>query len=130
VDVDDFKEVNDRLGHVAADRVLQAIGESMMEELRTSDLVCRWGGDEFIILLPETDRGEASLVAEKLRNEIRRAPGCGGTTISLGVACYPIDGADYDTLVASADRALYQSKRRGKNRVTASTRNSQNEFAF
>lgn len=130
VDVDDFKKINDRVGHVEADRALQAMGAAMAEQLRSSDLVCRWGGDEFIILLPETDRGEASLVAEKLRNEIRRAPGSGGATISLGVACYPVDGADYDTLVASADRALYQSKRRGKNRVTASTRNAQSEFAF
>lgn len=130
VDVDDFKKVNDRLGHVAADRVLCAIGSTIEDQLRSSDLVCRWGGDEFIILLPETERAEASLVADKLRHEIWRNPECGGATISLGVACFPGDGVDYDHLVASADRALYQSKRRGKNRVTASNRDAQNEFAF
>lgn len=130
VDVDDFKDVNDRLGHVAADRVLRAIGATLEGQLRSSDLVCRWGGDEFIILLPETDRAEASLVAEKLRHETVRNRGCAGATISLGVACFPGDGADYDHLVASADRALYQSKRRGKNRVTASNRDAQSEFAF
>jgi diguanylate cyclase (GGDEF)-like protein len=129
-DVDDFKDVNDRMGHVAADRALRAIGHTLGDELRSSDLVCRWGGDEFIILLPETERKEASLVAEKLRREVWTREECGGATISLGVACFPGDGVDYDSLVASADRALYQSKRGGKNKVTASARSAQNEFAF
>ena len=64
LDLDDFKEMNDRLGHVAADRVLVAVADVVRSHLRASDLVCRWGGDELIILLPETDRREAAVVAE------------------------------------------------------------------
>lgn len=118
VDVDDFKDINDRVGHVEADYTLTAIGRALASQLRGSDLVCRWGGDEFIILLPETDRREAVVLAERLRAEVLRSRKCAGATISLGVACYPEDGEDYDGLVASADRALYASKHQGKNRVT------------
>lgn len=121
VDVDDFKDINDRIGHVEADYTLTAIGRAISAELRGSDLVCRWGGDEFIILLPETDRREAGILAERLRAEVADCPKCAGATISLGVACYPSDGRDYDSLVANADRALYASKHRGKNVVTQST---------
>ncbi len=120
VDVDDFKEINDAVGHVQADYTLTAIGRALASQLRGSDLVCRWGGDEFIILLPETGRDEAGVLAERLRAEVADCNKCGGATISLGVACYPDDGRDYDGLVAKADRALYASKGRGKNVVTQS----------
>ncbi len=122
VDVDDFKDINDRLGHVQADYTLSAIGRMLASELRGSDLVCRWGGDEFIILLPETRREDAGALAERLRTAVVTCEKCGGATISLGVACYPDDGRDYDSLVANADRALYASKRQGKNTVTQSAR--------
>ena len=118
VDVDDFKDINDRLGHVQADYTLTAVGTTLATELRGSDLVCRWGGDEFIILLPETERREAGILAERLRKAVAGNERSSGATISLGVACYPEDGRDYDSLVANADRALYASKRRGKNVVT------------
>lgn len=118
VDVDDFKEINDRLGHVEADYTLSAISRALASQLRGSDLVCRWGGDEFIILLPETERTEAGVLAERLRQEVSNCVKCAGATISLGVACYPLDGRDYDGLVANADRALYASKHGGKNMVT------------
>ncbi len=118
VDVDDLKGLNDQIGHVAADRTLAAIGSSLSANVRGSDLVCRWGGDEFILLLPETDRLETALVAEKLRAEVSASATLDGATISLGLACFPEDGEDYDALVANADRALYVSKREGKNRVT------------
>ncbi len=120
VDVDDFKDINDRIGHVEADYTLTAIGRALASQLRGSDLVCRWGGDEFIILLPETDRREAGVLAERLRASVAACDKCAGATISLGVACYPDDGRDYDSLVANADRALYASKDRGKNVVTQS----------
>lgn len=120
VDVDDFKDINDRVGHIEADYTLTAIGRSLASQLRGSDLVCRWGGDEFIILLPETQRDEAGMLAERLRSSVAACDKCGGATISLGVACYPVDGEDYDSLVANADRALYASKDRGKNVVTQS----------
>ena len=118
VDVDDFKDINDRLGHVEADYTLNAIARSLAAQLRGSDLVCRWGGDEFIILLPETERQEAGVLAERLRQAVADCMKCGGSTISLGVASYPLDGRDYDGLVANADRALYSSKHAGKNTVT------------
>jgi len=118
VDVDDFKEINDRLGHVEADYTLNAIARAVASQLRGSDLVCRWGGDEFIILLPETERKEAGVLAERLRQEVVDCVKCAGATISLGVASYPVDGRDYDGLVANADRALYASKHAGKNTVT------------
>lgn len=121
VDVDDFKEINDRLGHVDADYTLTAIGRAVASELRGSDLICRWGGDEFIILLPETERKEAGVLAERLRQAVADCVKCAGSTISLGVASYPRDGKDYDGLVANADRALYASKHAGKNRVTQSS---------
>lgn len=119
-DVDDFKDINDRLGHVQADHTLTAVGATLATELRGSDLVCRWGGDEFIILLPETERREAGILAERLRGAVAGNARCSGATVSLGVACYPEDGQDYDSLVANADRALYSSKHRGKNVVTQS----------
>ncbi len=121
VDVDDFKEINDRIGHVAADRTLMAIGVALSSQLRGSDLACRWGGDEFIILLPETGHEEATILAERLRAEVAECTGCDGATISLGVACFPDDGKNYDSLVANADDALYASKREGKNMVTPVT---------
>jgi diguanylate cyclase (GGDEF)-like protein len=121
VDVDNFKELNDSLGHVEADYTLTAIGRTLVTHLRGSDLVCRWGGDEFIILLPETERVEAGLLAERLRAEVADDGKSAGATISLGVACFPQDGKDYDGLVANADRALYASKHAGKNMVTQST---------
>lgn len=128
VDIDDFKEMNDRLGHVAADRVLVAVAEVVQAQLRASDLVCRWGGDEFIIILPETDRKEASVVAEKLRASVASSSGCLGATLSIGVACCPEDGRDYDVLVSNADRALYISKQSGKNTVTTSLGSVQREL--
>ncbi len=121
VDVDNFKDINDSLGHVEADYTLTAIGRTLVTHLRGSDLVCRWGGDEFVIMLPETDRDEAGALAERLRAEVAACEKCAGATISLGVACFPQDGKDYDGLVANADRALYASKHAGKNMVTQST---------
>lgn len=128
VDVDDFKDLNDRFGHLAADRVLVSVAEVIREQLRESDLVCRWGGDEFIVILPDTDRKEATVVAEKLRAAVPAAETCQGVTISLGVACCPEDGKDYDALVNNADGALYVSKQSGKNTVTASTASTQREL--
>ncbi len=128
VDIDDFKDMNDRIGHVAADRVLVAVGDVVKKELRGSDLVCRWGGDEFIVILPETDRREAAVVAEKLRAAVQSSGACRGATVSIGIACCPEDGRDYDTLVTNADRALYISKQSGKNVVTASRGSVQREL--
>lgn len=128
LDVDDFKELNDRYGHLSADRVLVSVAEAVRAQLRESDLVCRWGGDEFIIILPETDRREATVVAEKLRAAVASREDCLGATVSIGVACSPEDGGDHDSLVTNADRALYISKQSGKNTVTASAGSVQREL--
>ncbi len=118
-DLDDFKQVNDSRGHAAGDRVLQAVGEVMMDALRSADIVCRLGGEEFGILLPETDGPGAFLVAERIREGVaaRTVPGVGKVTISFGIASVPEHAVERDELVESADRALYLAKREGKNRT-------------
>ncbi len=118
-DLDDFKQINDSRGHAAGDRVLQAVGEVMLDALRSADIVCRLGGEEFGILLPETDGPGAFLVAERIRESIaaRAVTGVGRVTISFGVAAVPEHAIERDELVESADRALYLAKREGKNRT-------------
>ncbi len=118
-DLDDFKQVNDSRGHAAGDRVLQAVGEVMLDALRSADIVCRLGGEEFGILLPETDGPGAFLVAERIRESLagRAITGVGKVTISFGVAAVPEHAIERDELVESADRALYLAKREGKNRT-------------
>lgn len=136
LDVDNFKAVNDRHGHLEGDRVLERIGRILAEESRADDLVARYGGEEFVMALPRTPRGEAVEAAERLRARIesRAVNGNDGAavagdgaaatatvivTASLGVAALPGDGVDARSLVAAADRALYRAKRAGKNRVMA-----------
>ncbi len=118
-DLDDFKQINDSRGHVAGDRVLQAVGQAMLEELRTADVVCRIGGEEFGIILPETDGQGAFLVAERIRERVAAepVPGVGKITISFGIASVPEHCIDRDDAMESADRALYLAKREGKNRT-------------
>ncbi len=118
-DLDDFKLVNDSRGHAAGDRVLQAVGEVLIDTLRSADIVCRLGGEEFGVLLPETDGPGAFLVADRIREAIaaRSVSGVGKVTISFGVAAVPEHAVDRDELLESADRALYLAKREGKNRT-------------
>ncbi len=125
VDVDLFKHVNDSLGHVCGDQVLVAIGRTISESVRGSDIVSRWGGDEFGVILPETDKTQAFAVAEKLRAMIEGTSisvDCPGNesdlnmTVSIGIATS--DGPKTgDAIVTEADRALYLAKSRGRNRV-------------
>ena len=120
-DVDFFKRFNDEHGHDQGDRVLQAIAASTRATLRGSDLACRYGGEEFLVILPETDAGEAALVAERLRGAVAETDVDGLTvTISVGVATWPSARIrDGDTLVSSADAALYAAKNAGRNQVMA-----------
>jgi diguanylate cyclase (GGDEF)-like protein len=122
VDLDDFKLVNDRYGHQTGDEVLRALGDVFRAGLRDVDLAARLGGEEFAVLLPETDDSGAAGVAERLRTALAsvklEAPGGEkfGVTASFGVAVYP-QAQSVDELLTSADAALYRGKAEGKNRV-------------
>ena len=120
LDLDHFKQINDTFGHGIGDDALAAVGEVISANLRTSDFAGRYGGEEFLVLLPDTDREGAAQAAEKLRATIARMEVAGlerQITASLGLACYPMDAGDADTLVRMADRALYAAKNGGRNRV-------------
>ena len=123
LDLDGFKDINDREGHLAGDRYLRALGGIVKARLRGADLACRYGGDEFCILLPETDMAGARPIAERIRGGIAAlAVDVEGvalrTTVSIGIASYPEhDGADLKALLLRADQALYQAKRTGRDRV-------------
>ena len=119
-DLDRFKEINDRFGHGAGDDVLAAVGEVLDATLRASDFAGRYGGEEFLVLLPDTESEGAAGVAEKLRGAIERikvAQVHREITASFGVASFPADAVDADTLFRMADRALYVAKGNGRNRV-------------
>jgi len=123
LDVDDFKAVNDKEGHLQGDLVLETVGRAVLTATRTIDVGARYGGDELALILPETDRRGATIVAERLREEIgdkeipRRDGGTMRATISVGVATLPDSASDLDSLVDEADRALLRAKRAGKNQI-------------
>jgi len=122
VDIDHFKSINDMHGHAAGDRALQVIAGQMRAGLRPEDVLGRWGGEEFLILVPRTDAAGASTLAERLRHSIQDGLldlGAGPPTritVSISVAGSTHDD-DAATLVARADAALYQAKRQGRNAV-------------
>jgi diguanylate cyclase (GGDEF)-like protein len=123
-DLDHFKAINDRFGHAAGDDALRATAQATRELLRGGDYVARFGGEEFLALLPETGRADASVVAESLRSRIQAldVPALeGGMTASFGVAVYPDHGIGADELIKAADVALYRAKQAGRNRVESST---------
>ena len=119
MDIDHFKLVNDRYGHDVGDRVLARIGHTLRESIRKRDFVCRFGGEEFLALLPETDLGGAHKVAEKLRLAVAETvdPEAGCVTISVGAAVASYLEKSEDTAVKAADECLYMAKRIGRNKV-------------
>ena len=122
-DLDHFKLINDVYGHGKGDETLAATAATLRAVVRDSDLAGRYGGEEFLILLPDTDLDGAAVVAEKLRHEISRMSVSGleaGITASLGVAAFPTDAPDTAKLLRITDRALYAAKARGRNCVVTS----------
>jgi diguanylate cyclase (GGDEF)-like protein len=119
IDIDDFKHINDCRGHQAGDRVLQRISKLLLASARELDICSRYGGEEFAAILPQTGYQEALRLAERIRrrvetyfrNDLR-------ITVSVGVATCPLNATSARTLIAMADKALYQSKTSGKNTVT------------
>lgn len=124
MDIDEFKNVNDHYGHSAGDRMLQAMGELLKANIRAEDIVCRYGGEEFVVVMPGASLNVAYQRAQLIRAKFEklRIPFEGEelqATVSLGVAAYPVHGSDGEDALIRADRALYQAKQAGRNRVVA-----------
>ncbi len=121
-DIDHFKKINDTYGHKIGDDVLKSLAKIIKSSVRKTDFAARWGGEEFVILLPETDLEGARKVAEKLREKVEKHkfPGVGKVTISLGVAQLK-DNEDPNDFIVRADMALYKAKEGGRNRVEVAT---------
>jgi len=124
MDLDYFKTYNDLCGHLAGDRALQKTAEILMTIVRDMDIVIRYGGEEFFIILPDTAKSEAIVVAERIRREIEKETfpceenlPLGRLTASFGIASFPEDGHTFTTLIHSADMAMYRAKAEGRNRI-------------
>ena len=123
-DIDFFKKVNDTYGHDVGDTVIRGLGDVLKRHKRNTDVVSRFGGEEFVVLCEQTDAKGAMLLAERIREELEtlRFPSANGTvnvTCSIGLATFPEAGREWDALFKAADEALYVSKRSGRNRCTA-----------
>jgi diguanylate cyclase (GGDEF)-like protein len=128
LDIDDFKVYNDSLGHQTGDKILIELAAVLKNKSRKMDLVCRYGGEEFTIILPQTDKKEAFLLAERIRQDIEKhhfiheeiLP-LKKLTMSLGLTSFPEDGSSSSEIIAASDKALYQAKQQGKNNTCRAT---------
>ncbi|MBI4296962.1 MAG: diguanylate cyclase [Chloroflexi bacterium] len=123
LDVDHLKEVNDRLGHAAGDTLLRDVGKLIKEALRVSDIVGRWGGDEFLALLPEAGKADALAVAKRVRFRVeqyrlRVGSETRAVEVSMGIASHPVDGEEAEDLFGKADAAMYLAKKRGGSHIS------------
>jgi diguanylate cyclase (GGDEF)-like protein len=126
LDLDDLKPVNDTFGHLQGDDLLRSVTALVQRDVRITDVAARYGGDEFVVLLPDTDARGAMVVAEKLRSDVAGLHVAVGSrtirvTSSIGLVSYPDDGSTIDGLINAVDAAMYEAKRRGKNQVMAYT---------
>lgn len=117
-DLDNFKEINDQFGHLTGDQILESFGGSILDNLRESDLACRFGGDEFLFFLPNSSRDQAERFGERLHGIIKGAIDCSwleiDLSISLGIACYPdIPAKNVEDMISAADNAMHMAKRSG-----------------
>jgi diguanylate cyclase (GGDEF)-like protein len=122
IDIDHFKMINDRYGHLVGDAMLKEVSRRIKENIRQVDLICRYGGEEFSVILVETDKAGAQFAAERIRLSIAEKPIRAydediGVTISIGISVFPGDAADAAAIVEKADRALYRAKQTGRNAV-------------
>lgn len=121
LDIDHFKQINDRYGHEGGDKLLISMSQQLLKTRRVGDLLARWGGEEFVLLLPETDLSQARLFAERIRQMVQEfeeadLKGSIRCTTSIGVAEYAGD-PHLDVLIARADARLYEAKTGGRNQV-------------
>jgi two-component system, cell cycle response regulator len=122
-DIDYFKKVNDTYGHDVGDQVIKGLGEILKRQKRTTDVVARFGGEEFVLLCEQTDEPGSFMLAERIREELAKTvftspQGPFSVTCSVGVATFPEAGGKWDDLFKAADEALYASKRGGRNKVS------------
>jgi diguanylate cyclase (GGDEF)-like protein len=124
LDLDGFKQVNDRFGHQVGNIVLEELGTAMSQSMRSCDVFGRIGGDEFLAVLPQTDRREAYVLAERIRQkvsdyslEVGNAQQVDSLTASIGIAAFPVNGESMDNVITAADNAVYAAKQQGGDRV-------------
>jgi diguanylate cyclase (GGDEF)-like protein len=123
MDIDYFKLVDDNFGHLVGSETLRYVGERIRRTVRTCDVVVRYGGDEYIVILPSTDKSTAAVIAERIRKEIKREPFFAfdnkkfSITITSGIATYPDDAKTRDDLIGAADKAMYEGKLSGRDKV-------------
>jgi diguanylate cyclase (GGDEF)-like protein/PAS domain S-box-containing protein len=124
-DLDHFKKFNDVCGHAAGDKIISQLGKLLKEKFRGSDIACRYGGEEFLVILPESSLEDTIKRAESLREDVKKmelvfqGKILGSITISLGVAAYPVSGTKIEELLRVADTALYKAKQEGRDRVVS-----------
>lgn len=117
IDVDQLKDYNDAFGHVEGDVLIKLIASALKKNLRAADIVCRYAGDEFAVILPETDLDQAKIIAEKIRKIVSQLTMKKQVTISIGIAQYHLNENRHD-LIRRADSHLYEAKQKGKNRIS------------